>query len=125
MQVWWILLRWELQETGETSLLELFLQFSFDTNRTAPPPFWALYSLAITTSLLARLSGGLKRNLGMPALIRGTDKGKVFCVYQSYHNLLQMHKGQTGFALERRKHCNLLRGYGWRGAMWGIKRRVF
>lgn len=41
-----------------------------------------------------RLSGGLKRNLGMP------------------------------FSLERRKHCNLLQGYGWRGAIWGIKRRV-
>lgn len=104
-------LRWELQGTGETSFLELFLQFSFDTNTLAPsrtiqPPRWDLYDQHPTRDSSGFLLSHNYLNFGKA--VRWIEKKFGYAL----------------FPTERRSHTNSLRQFGWRGAMWGVQRRV-
>ena len=108
---WAKTLQWELHGTGETSIVELFLQFFYDTNTMAPsntinPPFWELFDEYPT----ADASGHLLSNN-----------------HQTFGKAIRWLEKKFGFNLfppERRKRRNSLRGYGWRGSVWGIRRRV-
>ena len=47
--------------------------------------------------------------------------------HQTFGKAIRWIEKKFGYNLlrpERRKHSNSLRGYGWRGSVWGIRRRV-
>ena len=108
---WAQTLRWEIQGSGETSFLELFLQFSFDTNTMAPSnainsPRWDLYDQYPTKDSSGFLLSHNYLNFGKA--IRWIEKKFGYVIFPN----------------ERRTHSNALRPFGWRGAMWGVQRRV-
>ncbi len=109
---WANTLSWENHATGETSFLELFLEFSFTTKTLAPcdtikPPYYLLFDYHPTHDSSGFLLSHNYLNFGKA--IRWMER--------KFHISI--------FPVERRKHCNSLRCYGWRGAMWGIRRRVY
>ena len=108
---WAQTLRWEIQGTGETSFLELFLHFSLDTSTMAPsncihPPRWDLYDQHPTKDSSGFLLSHNYLNFGKA--IRWIEKKFGYVLFPN----------------ERRTHTNSLRPFGWRGAMWGVQRRA-
>ena len=104
-------LSWENSPTGETSFLELFLEFSYTTGTLAPcntlkPPYFELFDQNPTCDSSGFLLSHNYLNFGKAA--RWLEK---------------RHKTWI-FPPERKKHSSALRIFGWRGAMWGVKRKA-
>ena len=108
---WANTLQWEVNATGETSFLELFLEYSFTTKTLAPcdtinPPYFYLYDACPTSDSSGFLLSHKYLNFGKA--VRWLEKRFTIQILPP----------------ERKKHCSSLRTFGWRGAMWGVKRKV-
>ena len=109
--VWASSLQWENTSTGETSFLELFLQYSYETSTLAPsngifPPYYHLYDQNPTVDSAGFLLSHNYLNFGKA--VRWIERKFDLDI----------------FPPERRTHTNALRCFGWRGAMWGVRRKV-
>ena len=104
-------IEWEINPTGETSFLELFLEYYYTTKTLAPcntlqPPFWLLFDQNPTCD---STGFSLKQNyLNFGKAIRWMERKFEFHI----------------FPPERKTNCNSLRVFGWRGNMWGVRRKA-
>ena len=100
-------LQWEVNATSETSFLALFLEYSFSTKTlalcdTIKPPYFHLFDACSTCDSSGFLLSHYYLNFGKA--VRWLEKRFNIQIFPP--------------------ECSSLRTFGWRGAMWGVKRKV-